>query len=56
MITYEEFPNLIKVKLEGKLVGHIEYVGKGYQYKPKGQKTGGDVFSTLVAVKKSLEN
>ena len=34
------------VKLDGKVVGHINQVKGGYQYFPKGSKTGGEVFKT----------
>ena len=43
------------VKLEGKLIGHIERVDGGFQYFPKGHKTGGKVFDTIAKVKHSLE-
>lgn len=34
------------VRLDGKIVGNIKEVKGGYQYKPKGSKTGGQVFKT----------
>jgi len=55
MITYEEYPIKIAVKLEGKVVGHIEPIGKGYHYLHKSQKDGGQTFSTIQAVKNSIE-
>ncbi len=45
----------IKVKLDGKIIGHIKYVEGGWQYFPKGQKKGGEVFKSLMQVQLSLE-
>jgi hypothetical protein len=44
----------VTVKLDGKLVGEIRQEADGFRYFPKGQKTGGELFSTLPACKKSL--
>jgi hypothetical protein len=58
MIMYGE-PNpktgVIPVTLSGKLVGSIKKVDSGYQYFPKGHKTGGKVFPTVIQVQMSLE-
>lgn len=42
------------VKQDGKLVGEIKIVSGGYQYFPKGQKRGGEVFPVLSLCKYSL--
>ena len=65
MIEYIDNKSLsISVKLDGKIVGHIRkiYTANGkinlalnYQYLPKGQKIGGELFSSLKACKESLE-
>jgi hypothetical protein len=60
MIRYEWIKdNLIAVFLEnkriGKIIKHIGSDGVGYQYFPKGNNKGGDVFFTLYECKKSLE-
>lgn len=55
MITYEEITAEIKVKLDGKHVGHI--VGSremGFWYKAKGGQPG-ERFATVAEVKRSLE-
>lgn len=44
----------LKVRLDGKICGEIRKVDQGYQYFPKGQKEGGEVFSSVVEVQKSL--
>lgn len=44
----------LKVRLDGKICGEIRKVDAGYQYFPKGQKIGGDIFSTVSEVQKSL--
>lgn len=60
---------VVKVKLDGKIVGHIHHVTgsvrrkdgvtvwqrPGYQYTPKGQSQGGDVYPTLALCQQSLE-
>jgi hypothetical protein len=43
------------VYLDGKLVGHIKCLHGCYQYFPKGHKDGGEVFTTMEACKRSLE-
>jgi len=60
MIAYQPVKNtrgqeVIKVKLDGRLVGHIKTVVGGFQYFPKGRKSGGEVSPTLNQVKDSLE-
>ena len=58
MIEYIYPKTLIKVKLDGKIVGDIRQVSHGWQYFPEGQsqKTGGDVYKYLADCKNSLEN
>lgn len=61
MITYEDTPNGIKVKLEGKIVGKIRLIAVGnepaqYQYQPAGSSIKGDPYPTLEACKASLES
>jgi len=46
--------SIITVKLDKKIVGEIRPVTGGWQYYPKGQKTGGEVFEKLSLCKKSL--
>lgn len=56
MITYETIISEIRVKLDGKHVGHI--VGSsemGWWYKPKGAQPG-EKFDTIEEVKRSLES
>jgi len=61
MITYGiSMYGMLPVLLDNKMVGCIHKVKKdgttlGWQYKPKGQKEGGDVFTKLSDCKKSLE-
>lgn len=45
----------LKVRLDGRICGEIRKVNTGFQYFPKGQKIGGDVFPTLIEVQKSLQ-
>ena len=52
MITYTEE---IKVFIDAKLIGTIHSVRGGFQYFPKGQKEGGEIFPTVSQVKASLE-
>jgi len=55
MITFKQIdPKTIHVLLENKRIGEIRTVDGGFQYFPKGQKKGGDVFPTLAACKQSL--
>lgn len=42
------------VRLDGKVCGEIRKVEGGFQYFPKGQKTGGQVFKTVSKVQRSL--
>ena len=44
----------LKVRVDGRVSGEIRKVDGGYQYFPKGSKTGGDVFATVSAVQKIL--
>ncbi len=44
----------LKVKLDGKHVGEIRKAKDGYQYFPKGEKKGGDIFKTVPDVQNSL--
>lgn len=48
------FETNIKVKLDGKYIGDIKSVAGGYQYFPKGSKTGGDIYATIQSCKDSL--
>lgn len=53
MITYK---TIHKVYLDGKLIGEIRQVdGDKWQYFPKGQKKGGDIYKSLLAIKSDLE-
>lgn len=45
---------VIRVKLDGRLVGSIHMDKRGYYYVPKGSETGGEVFQTLHECKQSL--
>jgi hypothetical protein len=57
MITYTPIPpDKWKVHLEGKPIGEIRRSKAGYQYFPKGQKEGGDIFESLHECKRSLES
>ena len=60
-LTYEQVTKFT-VKLEGKVIGEIKVFPKhfgeyfpGYQYFPKGQKNGGEIFKSLPLCKASLE-
>lgn len=55
MITYVETRLGTAVYLEGKYVGVIRKVTRGYQYFPKGQDSGGEIFCSIPKVKESLE-
>lgn len=56
MISYEHTGQVIKVRLDKKIIGEIRVVAGGYAYFPKGRKSlMGDVFETVQAVKRSLE-
>jgi uncharacterized protein YerC len=58
-ITYKNFgddDDEIKVYSGGLRVGTIRKDGAGYCYQPKGSKARGESFSTISAVKRSLEN
>lgn len=56
MISYVPYLGGIRVLLEKKIVGIITTVSGGFQYQPKGSKNLGDVFPTVEAVKRSLED
>ncbi len=43
------------VKINNKVVGTIKEVKGSFQYFPKGQKTGGEIFDNLFKCIKSLE-
>ena len=45
----------LKVKLDGKHCGEIRKVKDGFQYYPKGEKNGGDIFAGISAVQNSLQ-
>ena len=45
----------LKVRLDGRSCGEICKVDGGYQYFPKGSKSGGRVFETVAEVQKSLD-
>lgn len=44
----------LKVRCDGRICGEIRKVDGGFQYFPKGQKSGGEVFKTVQAVQRSL--
>lgn len=54
-LTYTEDTQVI-VRLDGKIVGAIRLTAGGWQYTPKGAKTGGDFYPTLGLCKASLED
>lgn len=43
------------VYLDGYVVGEIRQVAGGYQYFPKGQKTGGAVWPSITGCKRDIE-
>lgn len=49
------FETTIKVKVGGKHIGDIRSVFGGYQFFPKGSKSGGHVYATIQACKDSLQ-
>lgn len=55
--NYTNVRNGMAVYLDGSIVGHICNTPKSgkYQYKPLGQKEGGELFNTLEEVKASIE-
>jgi hypothetical protein len=55
MIEYLLSNGNMKVRLDGKIVGSIHAFNGGFQYFPKGSKTGGELFPSLEACKRSLE-
>ena len=58
MLTYiygEEKNSPVKVKLDGRLIGEIRPVKGGYMYFVKNTKYKGDVYPTIRACQKSLE-
>lgn len=58
-ITYLEVPRqdivTIKVKLDGKHTGTIKRTLRGWEYFPKGKRTGGKPFISLALCQQSLE-
>lgn len=54
-ITYTDYQDSSEVYLDKKHVGTIKKSDEGWQYTPKGQKTGGDYFNTRSECKHSLE-
>lgn len=63
MISYEVIgskPLKIAVRMQplggrSKIIGHINKVEGGYNYKPLGSKFVGDTFASVSEVKRSLE-
>jgi len=59
-ITYHQTTDCrilsIRVYSGGLRVGTIRAVEGGFRYFPKGSKVGGEVFTTIAAVKQSLES
>lgn len=57
MIEYRKYnkTDALGVYLDGIRIGEIRVVSGGFQYFPRGQKIGGDIFPTLAEVKRSLE-
>ena len=45
----------LKVRVDGRACGEIRKVSGGFQYYPKGSKTGGEVFTTVKQVQQDLE-
>lgn len=44
----------LKVQLDGEFCGEIRKVPGGYQYFPKGIKSGGEIFGSVAEVQGSL--
>lgn len=44
----------VRVRVDKRISGEIRPVDGGWQYFPKGQKTGGEVFKTMDECQKSL--
>jgi hypothetical protein len=59
-ITYTENVNALRSETRvysGNLrIGTIRIAEGGWRYFPKGSKVGGEIFTTVSAVKRSLEN
>lgn len=51
---WQEAGNSDGVYLDGKKVGEIKEVDRGWQYFPKGQKDGGEVFKNISDCRDSL--
>lgn len=51
MLEYEE---IIRVRINNKLIGEIKKVETGWQYFPKGKKEGGEIFKDVRECKRSL--
>lgn len=45
----------LKVRLDYEVCGEIRKVDGGYQYFPKGNNEGGEIFKTVVAVQRDLK-
>lgn len=54
-ISYKTEGKEVKVFLGSKLSGTIRESGTGYRYFPKGMSQGGEVYPTILMVKRSLE-
>lgn len=55
-ITYKDVSGAeVAVFLEGRRVGTIRPLLAGFRYFPLGSRTGGDKYTTLAEVKRSLE-
>ena len=46
----------LKVRLDGRICGEIRKVDGGYQYFPKGQKVGGEIFGSIGLVQKRVRD
>jgi hypothetical protein len=44
------------VRVSGRISGEIRKVTGGFQYFPKGQKTGGEILDTVTKVKRTLRD
>lgn len=46
----------LRVRQDGKIIGEIRKVDSGFQYFPKGSKSGGDILHSVTAVQRSLSD
>lgn len=46
----------LKVRCDGRVCGEIRKVSGGFSCFPKGQKVGGEVFPTVAAVQRSMND